>query len=198
MKIILGTTEDTQNNNAGTYIAIRYGKDTEKALEDIQNRYSVPNPNKDFHTTLIYSRVGTMPSDEAMESISLQPINVNIHSEIWTDRDGDYNLVLVFESEEFENLHLELMAKYGYEYDFDKYIPHITLSYNVGDNTFDIDENILLVVDEVKAEVLNEDYKDETSSINMKQAPIKKKTNKKVEETKNDKIEKDRKYPSRK
>lgn len=46
-------------------------------------------------------------------------------------------LVLKYDCQSLIDRHRYLMGKHGASYDYDDYIPHVTLSYNIGDN-FDL------------------------------------------------------------
>lgn len=59
--------------------------------------------------------------------------------EVFNTQDNKRCLVIKLESEYLTNRHKELMKNYpSLTYDYPEYIPHITLSYDIGD--FDISE----------------------------------------------------------
>lgn len=189
MKIIKGTVEDKN----GIYIAVKYSNNTEKALLDIQDKYDLPNVNTDFHTTLIYSKVGGIPIPEDYDSSEhTNLVETDVYSEIWNTKDGR-TLVLLFPHTYLEEKHKMLMDKYGYNFDYDEYKPHITLSYDIGDLDISINEQIPMEITNGYYEPLNENYIDTDSSKTGVPSPSRGKSIKKrVPETKQDKFEKNR------
>lgn len=187
MKIIKGTVED----RSGIYIAVRYSNNTEKALLDIQNKYNLPNVNTDFHTTLIYSRIGSIPMPEDYDlSKHTDLVETDVRSEIWDTKDGR-TLVLLFPHVYLEEKHKMLIDKYKYNFDYDKYKPHITLSYDIGDLDISINEQIPMEIMNGYYEPLNENYIDTDSSKTGIPSPNKGKSIKKrVPETKQDPMQK--------
>lgn len=189
MKIIKGTVED----NSGIYIAVRYSDNTEKALLDIQNKYGIPNVNTDFHTTLIYSKSGAIPSPEDYDlSEHTNSSETDVYTEIWDTKDGK-TLVLLFPSPILEEYHKNLREEYGYTFDYDEYKPHITLSYDIGDLDISVDEQIPIEIMNGYYEPLNEDYTDTESSKTGIPSPSRGKSIKKrIPETKQSEIDKNR------
>lgn len=185
MNIIKGTVED----NTGIYIAVKYSDNTEKALLNIQNKYEVPNPNTEFHTTLIYSEVGDIPIPEDYDLTEYTGI-IDVSSEIW-DTDDGRTLVLVFKHDYLEEYHNKLMEKYGYEFSYDKYKPHITLSYDIGDLDIKINEQIPIEIINGYYSPIEENWVHTDSSKTGIPSPNRGKSIKKrVQETKLDPIQK--------
>lgn len=185
MNIIKGTVKD----KTGIYIAVKYSNNTEQALLNIQNKYKVPNPNTDFHTTLIYSEVGDIPIPKDYDLADNAGL-VDVSSEIW-DTDDGRTLVLVFKHDYLEEHHNKLMEKYGYEYDYDEYKPHITLSYDVGNFNTEINEQIPIEIISGYYNPLERDWVSINSFKTGIPSPDKGKSIKKrVQETKSDPIQK--------
>ena len=116
----------------GVYIAANFDKDTENNLNQFTLKYNIPNRNTDLHTTIIYSR----KYDNIIDSFDkifekAYPVKFEIFG-----TEKQKILVLVLSSDFLSNQHTYFMNKYNLDYDYDSYIPHITLSYNIGD--FDI------------------------------------------------------------
>ena len=100
----------------GTYIAVKPMKITEDYLS---NLYTI---NHDLHSTLIHSRKeNTIP-------LVLKPLLIYIFKFIDYDLWGNI-LVAKFENSAFRKRHEELMRLYNFEYDYPKFIPHVTIDY---------------------------------------------------------------------
>lgn len=126
------TSSTTQS---GLYLSAFFDDETNKNLEEFMNRHRIPNavPTPSLHTTIVYSK---SPVD--MEP--LHTIDVTVHREgcsfeVWDTPSGN-TLVLKFFSPYFQIRFNEAMAL-GASYDYDEYKPHISLSYDVGDD-FDV------------------------------------------------------------
>jgi hypothetical protein len=130
----------------GTYAGVRYDADSVNRLKNFIVQHKIPNPIKpqNFHTTLLYSRK-YLPNYKPCGKLQT-PFSV-IPSEfvIWkTNASGGAEnnspqtncLVLKCQSSDLVNRHNELMNIHQAIYDYPEYVPHITLSYDVGD--FDI------------------------------------------------------------
>ena len=76
---------------------------------------------------------------------------------IFETADKKRALVVVLKSEYLVNRHKELMTNYNLTYDFDEYIPHITLSYDIGN--FDISK--LDIKDLPSNFTINTEYKED-------------------------------------
>lgn len=122
-------TELTEDN--GTYVAANFDEDSVNALTELQERIGVPNPvlPDDFHTTIVYSKV----------HIDWEPITHDTTAHAVGYRVfGDEKRILVLELEcESLTYRFDEAMESGATYDFPEYIPHVTLSYDIGD--FDVD-----------------------------------------------------------
>lgn len=120
----------------GTYAAVRFSDDTLAYLEQLQHKLKVPNPHPKtkFHTTLLYSRKH-LPNYEGAGKLNPSPLSdTNAKLEIWpSHKEGLFVLVLQYKCDWLEDRHSFLMDEHKAEYDFPEYIPHITLSYDIGD-----------------------------------------------------------------
>jgi hypothetical protein len=117
----------------GLYVAVKY---TDKTLNSISEVLKlVPNPVQleDIHTTIIYSRKYA----EIVEQ-DIVVICINSGYDIWKDSSGKRILVMKLDSPQLEFRHRYLTSNYGLTYDYENYIPHITLSYDIGDDEFDL------------------------------------------------------------
>lgn len=125
--------EDKDAHKNGTYISVKPDKQSKDALRDWAVTNKIPNPLdvKDMHCTVIYSRKGI---PEAKHYDMELPINAKTSGlKIFKQQNGKNCLVTVVKSKDLSAHHETIMDKYGATYDFDTYIPHITLSYDIGD-----------------------------------------------------------------
>ncbi|ASD52056.1 RNA ligase [Pseudomonas phage PspYZU05] len=115
--------------NRGFYAAVRFSDSTVHHLTKLQKELKIPFPVKaeDLHCTVVYSRV-IVPFRALDDSYLLANKGT---LDTFTNKNGTNALVLRFDSE-----HLQERHKYakilGATYDFPEYLPHITLSYDVG------------------------------------------------------------------
>lgn len=144
------------NTKKGTYIGLRPNK-ASKALivKYLADNPIIPNVGTDaerrLHVTLVFSR-------QHMRKFS--PMGICYYRcqpdgfDIFDERDGANCLVLKLKNEFLLKRHKLLLACYGGTHDFD-YIPHLTLSYDVGN----------LDIDRLKAFkheiILNEEYSED-------------------------------------
>lgn len=114
----------------GLYVAANFHEDTVRALADLQQQIAVPNPidPDKFHCTIVYSRV-TIPWDAKAD---LSHVARPSGWEVFNTRDGKRVLVLLLDSEFLHERFEEAMGM-GATYDFPDYKPHITFSYDIGD-----------------------------------------------------------------
>jgi hypothetical protein len=109
----------------GTYVAAKFSPKSCTALVELQNKLKIqPTPLAEFHVTIMHSR---KPFD--------YPEYQEIYSEVQTKEfhifEGTHRaLVLLLDSKYLEKLHQDMMKQYDATYDFDKYVPHVTLCYN--------------------------------------------------------------------
>jgi 2'-5' RNA ligase len=82
---------------------------------------------KDYHSTVLYSRVGNI--DDIVEKSNVTYLAKIKDIELWTEH--DVVLVCALECPALSNRHSELMEKHNLEYDHPTYKPHITLCYEI-------------------------------------------------------------------
>lgn len=124
------------NTASGTYVAATMDKESKNKIKDLCISMGIPNRIKreKMHTTIIYSRKH-VPELEVNES--MYPLEASsLELETFNTQDDKKALVLKIKSKKLVDRHNSLMAKYDLTYDFPEYIPHITLSYDIGD--FDV------------------------------------------------------------
>lgn len=117
---------------SGCYIAVKYNHYSFIKIKKLAEKYQVPNiiPLDKFHTTLIYSTTGV---DDVEINYNIQYAVLPSKLEIWTYKSGENCLVLKVDCNKLVDRNLELMDKYQFVSGYPVYIPHITISYSVGD-----------------------------------------------------------------
>lgn len=118
----------------GTYVAVKFSKDTTNNIKKFMEEYNIPNPLKsdNFHCTVIYSRK-YLPTFEAQGRIDPPWVGTPKHMDIFTSNSNTNCLVVVFDCPELTTRHHEIMEDYDATYDYAEYKCHITLSYDCGD-----------------------------------------------------------------
>lgn len=107
-------------------------ENTRYLLQQIQIENDIPNPYPvhKFHTTLIYSK---KPCSWPRTNPGKMFRGQFLKYEVFKTQDGKNCLVARIDSSDLEQRHEALMKEMDASYDFDKYLPHITLSYDIGD-----------------------------------------------------------------
>jgi hypothetical protein len=116
----------------GTYAGVRFDKRTVTAFEKYNKDNNMPNPNDNWHTTLLYSRKH-LPNYRPQEKYPSPYVGTPTGFEIWPSSSGKNVLVLTYSCPYLYQRHHKLMQQHGATYDFDQYKPHVTFSYDVGD-----------------------------------------------------------------
>lgn len=134
-----------QSTPRGTYAAVKFCKDTTALIQDFCESTQIPNPVPvdDMHCTVIYSRK-YLPEFQALGEIDPPNIATFKGFRVFPTSSGEkVALVLELQSKFLHDRHQSIMKEHGATYDFDEYIPHITVSYDVGDfdpSTLDTDK----------------------------------------------------------
>ena len=151
------TFKEFLNEGKGIYVGVKF---TMAAAEDIsifcaENNIPNPVPEKEIHSTLIYStKYDNIVTNDVGEDLgNAEPLKFHI----FNTQDNKKALVLIIKSEYLIKRHKELMQKYDLTYSYDEYIPHITLSYDIGD--FDISK--LNIKDLPTNFTINTEYKED-------------------------------------
>ncbi len=118
----------------GTYAGVRFDTATNKALHKYMSENKIPNaPRADkLHSTLLYSR-NYMPNYKAAGDIQMTGIPSDLKTWKQTEDPTKNCLVLGYDCPAQSARHEQLMKEHGGTWDHDKYNPHITLSYDIGD-----------------------------------------------------------------
>lgn len=153
----------------GTYVAVKFSDDSNKRLGEfcLDNNVTDPLNEEDFHSTVIYSRTH-LKDFETLGEISPSWEAEPLGFEVWPTKPNAYKdeagfcLVMKIKCPEMLRRFEKVMNNTGASYDFEEYIPHITLSYEI-DEDFDIStlkwtSNPLEIVLEYTEDlILNED-----------------------------------------
>ena len=124
-----------EKEQKGLYVAVKYNQSAGDDLLDFIKKYNIPSTMKseDFHTTLICSRkfadIKELEDDLVDSEIVAEPTELHVFETF----DKKRALVIKLDCPYLEERHKYLMQKYDLEYDYDEYIPHITLSYDIGE-----------------------------------------------------------------
>lgn len=122
-----------QLDERGTYVGARLDDESKDKIVALIKRLGVENaPSTDsLHSTIIYSRkyAPTLKANSSLYPMFATPKTLHI----FKTRDKKNALVLKINCPKLVDRHTELMSEYDLTYDFSKYIPHITLSYDSGD-----------------------------------------------------------------
>lgn len=128
----------------GTYAGARFSDDSRALIRKYIEKNQIPNSPDDekLHSTILYSRK-YLPDYEAQGTYDPAMKATPTGTEIWPsqpDEEGNRKrcLVLKFDAPDLVARHESLMKKHDALYDFDEFKPHVTLSYDVGEN-FDED-----------------------------------------------------------
>ena len=117
----------------GTYVALRVLGGADRYLDNYIQANAIPPVGAPAgarrHTTVIYSRVWA----------PVEPCGDQLHQaigrelKVFPQQDGRQCLVLVLDAPTVVARHEELMKRHPtLTYDFERYIPHVTLSYDIG------------------------------------------------------------------
>lgn len=120
----------------GVYMSSEPNQDTKDAIASFCAIHDVPNPVKkpDMHCTVIYSTKSN-PDFECQSEYKELILGEFDGYEMFGDNKDI--LVMKIKSSGLVKRHKELMKEYDLTYSYDKYIPHITLSYDASD--FDVE-----------------------------------------------------------
>lgn len=116
------------NHIKGTYVACKFSDETLDAIQKIQEELRVPNPvpRDELHSTIVYSTeyVPFIPDD------SPEHLSESAYLRVFETPTKNV-LVLAYDSEYLQKRHYygNLL---GATYDFEEYIPHITIAKDIG------------------------------------------------------------------
>lgn len=128
MKLIEVTKKKTPT---GTYAGYKFDEDDVKKLLDWSSENNIPNRIDDIHCTLLYSK-RHCPNYKAPGKLD-NPFTVVLSDpKVWTETTEPAGvLVIELDSPQMVDRQKKLIKEHNAKFDYDKYTPHITLSYNV-------------------------------------------------------------------
>lgn len=120
--------------SAGKYVGVHFDQDTIEQVQKILNDEQIPNPisPEDVHSTIAHSKTDIPDYEPDGEFEEPQEASIN-GFKIFNTSEGGRCLVATLDSDYLHSRHQKTLD-HGATYDFDEYIPHVTLSYNVGDD----------------------------------------------------------------
>jgi 2'-5' RNA ligase len=133
---------ESPDDARGTYAAFKLSDESKKQIKQIQKAVKNPVPVDKLHVTLLYSRkemVGLTDND--VKAYQEVPATV-AEWDIFPTQDGKRAMVLKLDAPALVHLHKEFMEKYKGTYDHDEYIPHITISYDIGEGNLRMTRNV--------------------------------------------------------
>jgi len=128
----------------GTFAGVKFSNESVQKLKAFSDKNNIPNPTppEDYHVTLLFSRT-PLPDYTPRGSYKAALTAIPKYATIFGD-DDEKALVIVFDAPGLVKRHKYLMRKHPEAtWDHDDFIPHVTLSYDVGD----FDPNSLNVTD---------------------------------------------------
>lgn len=131
-------TDSEYGMEAGRYIGLHFDDETKNSVQRIVHDEAIPNSVRTdkLHTTITYSRENPV-KDYSVNGEFDEPICAEIESfDIFPSQNGKNCLVAKLNCPECISKH-EKTRELGASYDYDEYIPHLTLSYDVGDMSAD-------------------------------------------------------------
>lgn len=127
--------ESKPEDERGVYVAVKYNQSARDDLLEFIKDYKIPSVLKaeDFHTTLIYSKKWDNITclNDNMEDLEIVAHPKELH--VFETFDKKRALVILLDCPYLNERHKYLMKKYDLTYDYPEYIPHITVSYDIGD-----------------------------------------------------------------
>ena len=120
-------TNNASNTN-GVFVGVKWDDEsTKKIHEYFKDKIPDPLAYGKMHTTLVYSKTNFDYKDEdIIHEASLDKLHV-----FKNERLGHTALVIKLKSPSLVNRHKSIHEDKKASYDFDEYIPHMTLSYDV-------------------------------------------------------------------
>ncbi len=119
---------------SGTYVAFRFNQETVTMIKDLMIKHEVPNPISldDLHCTVAYSR-NTLPKVKPQRTIEPAWKGMSSQFDVFVSEEGKRCLVLRFNCAQVYSRHWYLVTYENSTHDFPSYLPHISLSYDIGD-----------------------------------------------------------------
>lgn len=147
-----------------TYCAIQFTEQSSQDIVDFASSHDVPNviDVEKVHCTVLYSKKPISGFVALGDKVPQYEIAFSRYDVFRDRKSGNNSLVMVLDCDELIEHHTEYMDQYGASWDFPTYIPHITLSYDIGD--FDVSKlppyDGDIIADHEYAEPLDVEWKD--------------------------------------
>ncbi len=141
----------------GTFAGVKFDQSSIQTLKNFIDENKIPNPTppEDYHVTLLFSHT-PLPNYEPVGSYKQALTAIPKYATIFGE-DEEKALVIVLDAPGLVKRHKYLMNKHPEAtWDHDEYLPHVTLSYDVGD--FNIEK---LNVDDIGMLQIIEEYSDD-------------------------------------
>ena len=122
------------NPEDGSYVGARLSAKSKARLRKMAKEIGVPKlvPSSKMHITLIYSRK-YLPDFKPRGKLD-EPMKATVEGlTVFQQEGGPRVLVVKLKSADLKNRHEEIMDEHKATYDFDEYVPHVTLCYDCGD-----------------------------------------------------------------
>jgi len=150
-----------ESTSTGTYLGVRFAKETMKAVKEAQEINHIKNaiPSSELHCTLIYDENKPSPKGFEAAGIYSAPIlGTALNYDLWGN--DKKTLVLLFNSPRLMERHNFLVKTFGFDHGFSVYQPHVTLSYDVGEEFEQNDLHQLIIPDTLKTIAIIREYQE--------------------------------------
>lgn len=125
----------------GSYVGVKFDDESLDLLCEFVKEQNIPGAlnRPDFHSTVVYSRK-YLPEYEAVGDIGKPWVATPKSFDIWESKPNAYKkehtfcLVMEIDCPNMVDRHNMAREDHGATYDYDEYKPHITLSYDVGED----------------------------------------------------------------
>ena len=127
-----------ERRQTGVYASCSYDENSLQLLADWMDGHNdlipMPVPKEQIHTTIVYSR-RDFPCPIGEEIVLKNPLDFcpSGFTLLGKPEDDQACLVMLLDADPLVDVH-EMLVQKGAEHDYDDYIPHVTLSYNVPKN----------------------------------------------------------------
>lgn len=161
--IIVMEDSEKEEKEPGTYVAGYFSEESQDKIYALAKKLGVPKliPKDKYHVTIIFSKK-TIAYKGLNDLETPWEVTAKQFHVFPTSSGEKQCLVLKLNAPDLVKQHKSIMKEYDATYDFDEYIPHVTLSYDMGD--FELPDNAELkelgtleIVSEI-AEPINNDF----------------------------------------
>lgn len=166
-EILVEKQDNEEQSKTGTYVAAKFSDKSKDDLTKFIKDNNIINsvaPNK-LHVTILYSRKDCNLNYNNKLDTEYQGKPEKF--EVWKSQSGKNCLVLKLQSDQLSERHKFLMDKHKATYDYDQYKPHVTLSYDVGEDfdlkSLDIDKIPTLTLSTEYGEPLDLDWSEKST-----------------------------------